>query len=57
MESVRSMRLRKTCPKCGAVVHAKRAMPLRVKGGHIAAMAEVKGKEAKLGVEVCEREG
>ncbi len=26
MESVRSMRLRKTCPKCGAVEHAKRAV-------------------------------
>ncbi len=26
MESVKSMRLRKTCPKCGAVVHAKRAV-------------------------------
>ena len=26
MESVRSMRLRKMCPKCGAVVHAKRAV-------------------------------
>ena len=43
MESVRSMRLRKTCQKCGAVVHEKRAvqvmivaMPWRVKGGHVA---------------------
>lgn len=26
MESVRSMRLKKTCPKCGAVVHEKRAV-------------------------------
>ncbi len=26
MESVRSMRLRKTCPNCGAVLHAKRAV-------------------------------
>ena len=45
MESVWSIRLRKTCPKCGAVVQCMRrgqfvivAMPLRVKGGHVAVM-------------------
>ena len=45
MESVWSMRLRKTCPKCGAVVQCMRrgrfaivAMPLHVKGGHVAVM-------------------
>ena len=42
MESVWSMRLRKTCPKCGAVVRRGRvvivAMPLHVKGGHVAVM-------------------
>ena len=45
MESVLSMHLRKTCPKCGAVVQCMQrgrfvivAMPLRVKGGHVAVM-------------------
>ena len=46
MESVWSMHLRKTCPKCGAVVQCMRrgrfvivAMPLRVlKGWHVAVM-------------------